>query len=200
MMLTFEERTRAILDAVARLGSFSAAGRSLGLDAANARRHVRTAEERAGVALVEARRGGRGGRNATLTSAGRRLLGRRGLGGRVVGYDEGQGVSEVRVGAQPLFVAGEHAAGPVEVVVPPESVVLEASPPQGARSPRNAIPMRVEAIRPERDGVWRVRLARGALKLDALVVTGALRDLALRPGRRVHATVKAVAIRVRPAS
>ena len=197
-MLGFDDRTRAILDAVQRHGSLSAAARALGLDPANARRHVRTAERRAGARLVEARRGGRGARNAWLTPAARRRLGHQGIPGRVVAHDPEEGVSRVKVGAREILVAGEHAPGPVMLTVPPESVGLElpSERPREARSPRNAIPVRVQQVADEGNGAWRIVLAAGALRLESLVTRGAIRELRLRPGRRVVAVVKAVAVRV----
>ncbi len=58
--------------------------------------------------------------------------------------------------------------------------------------------MRVESIRDEAEGILRVRLAAGSLKLDALIVRGAQRELGLRPGTKVVAVVKAVAIELAP--
>lgn len=194
-MFGFDDRTRAILDGVRRTGSFSAAARGLGLDASNARRHVRLAEARASARLVEAWPGGRGLPNARLTAVGKRFVARRALLGRVLSFDDEQGVSVVRVGSRDVLVAGRHEEGPVELEIPAEAVSLERAPSGSARSPRNAWPMRVESL-VEEDGVWRVRLVGGGLALESRVVRGALRDLRLRSGSRVIAVVKAVAIRV----
>ncbi|MHB8604105.1 MAG: TOBE domain-containing protein [Thermoplasmatota archaeon] len=107
----------------------------------------------------------------------------------------------VRVSSRTILVAGLHPEGLAEVVVPPHAVLLERSSaaPPVVRSPRNAIRMRVEAIAEEREGVLRVRLAAGALKLESLIVRGAQRELRLRPGSQVTAVIKAVAISLVPA-
>lgn len=197
-MLGFEDRTRAILFALWREGNVAAAARAVGLDASNARRHLRTAERRAGVRLVEARRGGRGGRNARLTGAGRAWLRLGALSGVVGEYDEAEGVTPVRVGRRVLHVAGRRPPGPAEVRVPAAAVALERPGARGEGSPRNRIPMRVDRIVAEGEGTFRVALVAGALRLESLVVRGAVRDLRLRRGSRVVAIVKAVAIEVAP--
>jgi molybdopterin-binding protein len=58
--------------------------------------------------------------------------------------------------------------------------------------------MRVDRIWAEGNGVLRVRLAAGALALEALIVRGAQRELRLRAGSRVDAIVKATAIQLAP--
>ncbi|MEA3200118.1 MAG: hypothetical protein QOE90_1546 [Thermoplasmata archaeon] len=194
-MFGFEARTRALLDAVRRHGNVAAAARSLGVDASNARRHLRTAGNRAGARLVVARRGGRGGRNARLTPAGLRLARAGALVGTAQAYDPEEGVTPVRVGARTLAVAGRLAPGPVELRVPPESVTLERPGARvAATSARNRVPAHVEALQRDGEGTWRVKLRAGSLALEARVVQGSVRDLRLRPGTRVVAVVKAVAV------
>jgi len=75
-------------------------------------------------------------------------------------------------------------------------VALARAAPGG--STRNHLPARVHAIEAGPDGTWRVRLAAGALRLDAAVTRGAVRALRLRPGSRVVASLKASTLRVRP--
>ncbi|HEX2022256.1 MAG TPA: TOBE domain-containing protein, partial [Candidatus Thermoplasmatota archaeon] len=96
-----------------------------------------------------------------------------------------------------LHVAGRHRPGPAIVRVPAEAVALSRRA-QAGTSARNAIPMAVESLRDEGDGLWRARLVAGALRLEALVTRGAVRDLRLRAGSRVVATVKATAIGATP--
>lgn len=193
-MFGFDDRTRALLSAVAREGNVAAAARSLGLDPSNANRHLRTAARRAGRPLVVARRGGKDGRNARLTPDARRLVDLAGLRGDALEYDAERGVTPVRVGARELAVAGRVPRGPVALRIPPEAVVLERAPVAGAASPRNRIPMRVASIAERGEGTYLVRLVAGALAFESLVVRGALRELRLRRGSRVFAVVKAVAI------
>jgi molybdate transport repressor ModE-like protein/molybdopterin-binding protein len=193
-MFGFDDRTRALLRAVWREGNIAAAARSVGLDPANAHRHLRTAERRHGVSLVDARHGGRGGRNARLTRQAKRLLDLRMLRGIAGAFDATEGVTPVRIGARTLAVAGRLTPGPVALRVPPESVILERASAKDAASPRNRVPMRVDAIRERDEGTFVVALVAGALRLDSLVVRGAVRDLRLRPGSRVVAVIKAVAI------
>lgn len=193
-MLGFDDRTRALLLAVWREGNVAAAARRVGLDPANAHRHLRTAQRRHGAPLVDAWRGGRGGRNARLTPAGRRLLEPSALRGVAGEYEEENGVTPVRVGARVLAVARRLAPGPVELRIPAEAVALERASGAGAGSARNRIPMRVDAVREAGEGTYRVALVGGALRLESLVVRGAVREMRLRPGSRVVAVVKAVAI------
>ncbi|HLE47622.1 MAG TPA: TOBE domain-containing protein [Candidatus Thermoplasmatota archaeon] len=194
MMFNFEARTKALLRGVWRLGSVSAAAANIGMDAANAGRHLRTAERRLGVRLLDRHRGGRGA-NAALTVAGRRYLDLAALRGVALGYDPDGGTTPIRVGGRTLFVAGLVAAGPVDVELKRESVALERGPIRpGASSVRNRFPVRVERIVQTRDGIYEVGLTSGSLRLESLVVRGALRDLRLRVGSRVFATIKAVSI------
>jgi molybdopterin-binding protein/molybdate transport repressor ModE-like protein len=195
-MFGFDDRTKAILRAVWKHGNVSAAARSLGLDPANARRHVVTASTRHGAPLIENRVGGRGGQNAALTREGRRFLERAMIVGVAGEFDEEQGTTPIRVGSRALHAAGRCAPGRVEVRLRPESVAIERPGPRPATSARNRFPMRVDAIEPRDEGTFLVRLAGGSLRVEALVTRGAMRELRLRKGARVVATIKAVAIEV----
>lgn len=197
-MFGFEDRTRALLAAIWRHGSISAAAHGLGMDTSNARRHLRTAESRLGETLVASRRGGRDGRNTALTPAAKRLLRLDTLRGVARAYDEEAGTTPVHVGRRVLLAAGRHPEGPVEVHIPPESVTLRRAGPRRPSSARNEIPVRVEAVRPEGEGTYRLTLGAGELRLEALVVRGAMRDLRVREGSRLVAVVKAVAVRLQP--
>lgn len=197
-MFGFDDRTRALLEAVQRLGNVSAAAVSLGMDPSNAHRHLRAAERRMGARLVHSRRGGRGGRNARLAPAAKRMLRVDALRGVALPYDAAEGVTPIRVGRRVLFAAGPHPQGPVQVVVPPESIAIRRPGKGQEGSPRNVLPARVLDVRPSGEGTFVVRLAAGEMRLESLVVRGALAALRLRPGSRVVAIVKAVALRVLP--
>jgi molybdate transport system ATP-binding protein len=80
-------------------------------------------------------------------------------------------------------------------VIQPNSVALYLTPPQG--SPRNVWPSTVTDIDRDADSV-RVRLE-GAIPLVAEITPAALDDLALRPGDRIWASVKATDITTYPA-
>lgn len=120
------------------------------------------------------------------------------LRGVALPYDAHEGVTPIRVGRRVLFAAGPHPSGPVHVVVPPESVALRRPGRGGKGSPRNVLPARVVDVRPSGEGTFVVRLAAGEMRLESLIVRGALAALRLRPGSRVLAVVKAVALRVLP--
>lgn len=194
MRFSFDLRTKELLRGVWGHGSVSAAAARIGMDPANALRHLRTAERRAGVALVERRRGGRGD-HARLTATGRRRLGTRSHAGVALPFEPDDGVTPIRLGGRTLYAAGVVAEGPVDVVIPPEAVALERGPASSS-SVRNRFPARVGRISPAKDGVFRVRLTSGSLALHALVVRGSIRDLRLRVGSRVWATVKASSLHV----
>jgi molybdate transport system ATP-binding protein len=85
--------------------------------------------------------------------------------------------------------------GPAFAVVQPTAVAIYRSPPDG--SPRNVWPVTVADIDRQVDRV-RVRLA-GEVPLVAEITPAALLDLALRPGDRVWASVKATEIATYPA-
>lgn len=195
MMFSFESRTRELLRAVWVHGSVSAAAAELGMDASNATRHLRTAERRAGTRLVERRPGGRGGPNAHVTAAGRRVLNLRSQIAFALPYDDAQGATPLRIGSRLLFAAGRIPPGPADIYIRPEAVALERPakrPP--VSSVRNRFPARVDAIEPEAQGIFRVFLSAGALRLESRVVRGAVKDLRLRTGSRVYANIKAVSI------
>jgi len=191
-MFSFDERTRALLDAVTRLGSVSAAARSMGLDASNAHRHLRAAEARAGTRLVERRQGSA---RSHITRAARSRIGAgsRGLTGRALAFDAAEGTTPVVISRRMLHVAGRLPEGAVTLHVRPEDVTLTRTAP--ATSARNALPGHVVTLHEEeREGTWRVDIACGGLRVTALITRGALRELRLRPGSRVVAVVKATAL------
>jgi molybdopterin-binding protein len=187
-VFSFDARTRALLDAVARLESVSAAARSLGMDPSNAHRHLRTAAARAGAPLV--RRAGNGARVLRPPEPGA-------LVGRALAYDADEGTTPVVVGGRrTLHVAGRVPEGPVTLAFRPQDVTLvrEARP----SSARNRVPGRVARLREAGEGTWLVDVAAGGLAIPALVTRGARRELRLREGSRVVAVLKATAIRAEP--
>jgi molybdate transport repressor ModE-like protein len=196
MRFGFHARTRALLEGVQSLGTISAAAARIGMDPSNASRHLSTAERRNGVTLVRRHRGGKAARNATLTAAGRRLLDVRARPGVALDYDPHEGVTPVRIGGRRLYLGGYHAPGPVELEIRSEAVALERpARDRPASSVRNRLAARVSRIERRADGLFSVGLTAGSLAFEALVVQGAVRDLRLRAGSRVHATVKAVSLR-----
>ncbi|HUR69579.1 MAG TPA: TOBE domain-containing protein [Candidatus Thermoplasmatota archaeon] len=196
-MFGFDDRTRALLTGIRRAGSIAAAARAVGLDASNARRHLQLAQERAGARLVEARRGGRGGQNARLTRAALVWLGEGKLRGVAKEYDGEAGTTPIEVGRQTLHAAGRIPEGPVSLAVDPTSVVLARAAPDGT-SARNHVRMTVERVRALSEGTYEVALRAGALALCAHVTRGARRELRLKEGSRVVASVKAVAVTASP--
>ncbi|GEM_PF-6226828 len=195
-MFGFDARTRALLAALARQGTLAAAAREVGMDPSNARRHLRAAEARHGAPLVAATRGGASRGATRLRRAGRALLAP-GLLARAEAYDAKEGVTPLRLGRRVLHAAGPAPTPTVRVAFRPEDVGLER-PQKGrpARSVRNALPAVVERIEPSAEGTLRVRLLAGDLPLEARITRGALRELRLREGSRVVATLKATAIRM----
>jgi molybdate transport system ATP-binding protein len=91
-------------------------------------------------------------------------------------------------------VADPVPAGEVAVAVRPQAVALHPDEPHG--SARNTWPATVVEIEPDRDRV-RVRLD-GPLPITAEVTPAAVAELALAPGARVWASVKAVDLDVYP--
>jgi molybdate transport system ATP-binding protein len=85
--------------------------------------------------------------------------------------------------------------GATFAVIQPNSVALYLSPPHG--SPRNVWPSRVTDIDRHADSV-RVRLD-GSIPLVAEITPAALDELALHPGDRIWASVKATDITTYPA-
>lgn len=200
-MMGFDSRTRILLDAIQETGSVSAAARAVGLDASNALRHIRTAEHRAGRALVARTRGGADRGHARLTAAGLAVLDSGSEGSTWIGHagprDELAGVTPVRIGRRTLHAAARIPAGLVRVTIRAEDVALERpASGRGRTSVRNAVPVRVAAVTENASGTVRVDVVAGALRFAALVTRGAVRELRLREGSRVVATVKATAVRV----
>ncbi len=93
-------------------------------------------------------------------------------------------------------VIADASPGPAFAVIRPHSVVLTREAPVGASS-RNVWPGQIVDI--DRLGD-RVRVGiEGVLPITAEITAAALESLALRPGDRVHAAVKATDIEVYPA-
>jgi molybdate transport system ATP-binding protein len=93
------------------------------------------------------------------------------------------------------IVSADPVHGDAFAVIQPHSVALYPSPPEG--SPRNVWPATVADVDRQADRV-RVRLT-GEIPLVAEITPAALDDLALQPGDRVWATVKATEIMAYPA-
>ena len=93
------------------------------------------------------------------------------------------------------IVPAEAVRGEAFVLIEPHAVALYPSPPEG--SPRNVWDMTVADVDLQAERV-RVRLT-GQIPLVAEITPAALDDLALQPGDRVWATVKATEITAYPA-
>ena len=93
------------------------------------------------------------------------------------------------------IVPAAPVRGDAFVVIQPHAVALYPSPPEG--SPRNLWEMTVADVDRQADRV-RVRLT-GHIPLVAEITPSALDDLALQPGDRVWAAVKATEITAYPA-
>jgi molybdate transport system ATP-binding protein len=93
------------------------------------------------------------------------------------------------------IVPADAVHGEAFAVIQPHAVALYPSPPEG--SPRNVWAETVADVDRQADRV-RVRLA-GEIPLVAEITPGALDELALRPGDRVWASVKATEILAYPA-
>ncbi len=115
------------------------------------------------------------------------------LNGRVVAHDPPGNATRIDLAGtsflSPLLdvVPGER----VRVIVDARDVALALTDPVGA-SFQNRLSMRIAAIEARPDGVL-VRLEEGSLRLKALITRQASEQLALAPGRRVIALVKATA-------
>jgi molybdate transport system ATP-binding protein len=93
------------------------------------------------------------------------------------------------------IVPADVVHGPSFAVIQPHAVALYLSPPEG--SPRNVWPVTVTDLDRHTDRV-RVRLD-GEVPLVAEITPAAVEALALRPGDRIWATVKATEITTYPA-
>ena len=93
------------------------------------------------------------------------------------------------------IVPADPVDGPIFAVIQPHSIALYPAPPAG--SPRNVWPTTVVDIDRRADRV-RVRLT-GEVPLVAEITAAALDALALQPGDRIWATVKATDITTYPA-
>jgi molybdate transport system ATP-binding protein len=93
------------------------------------------------------------------------------------------------------IVPAEPVHGNVLTVIQPHAVALYLSAPEG--SPRNVWEVTVADVDRQADRI-RVRLT-GAMPIVAEITPAALDDLALQPGDRVWATVKATEVTAYPA-
>ncbi len=93
------------------------------------------------------------------------------------------------------LVPADPVEGVAFAVIRPQAVALYLAPPDG--SPRNVWSSTVADLDQQADRV-RIRLD-GSVPLVAEITAGALADLALRPGDRVWASVKATEITTYPA-
>jgi molybdate transport system ATP-binding protein len=93
-----------------------------------------------------------------------------------------------------LTIADPAPAPDLAVAIRPRAIALHADRPHG--SPRNTWPTTVAEIEPDRDRV-RIRLG-GPLPVTAEVTPAAVAELALVPGSRLWASVKAVDLDVYP--
>jgi molybdate transport system ATP-binding protein len=93
------------------------------------------------------------------------------------------------------IVPVDRIDGPALAVIQPSAVAIYPVPPEG--SPRNVWPATVADVDAQADRV-RVRLT-GAVPLVAEITPSALDELALRPGDKVWASVKATEITTYPA-
>ncbi len=92
-------------------------------------------------------------------------------------------------------VAADAVVGPTFAAIQPHAIALHLAQPEG--SPRNVWPVVVADVDRRSDRV-RVRLT-GEIPLVAEITTAALEQLALRPGDRVWASVKATEVTTYPA-
>jgi len=112
--------------------------------------------------------------------------------GRVVARDNDWGLTTLATDAGRLRVSGISAGSgaPVMLRVSARDVVLSLEPPM-ATSMLNSLPVRVETLETEREGVVRVRLAVGhRAALWTHVTRQSVAALRLEPGRRLHALIR----------
>ena len=105
------------------------------------------------------------------------------------------GTASITTPAGGRVVAADAVVGPTFAAIQPHSIALHLAQPEG--SPRNVWPVVVAEIDRRADRV-RVRLT-GEVPLVAEITTAALEQLALRPGDRVWASVKATEVTTYPA-
>lgn len=216
--VTVDDADVALLAAIDREGSLSAAADDLGRSYSRAQKRVAALEAELG-ALVERTRGGADGGGSRLTAAGRELLARFArvraafadtaetdatvLQGSVIERDGELATVATAVGdvRALLFEAGER----VQVTVRADAVTLHDpadAPAAGRSSARNRFAGTVEAV-DERESVAVVDVAvqgsEGEATLPVLVTADSVERLELEPGRAVVATFKATATRATPA-
>jgi len=216
--LTVDGDDAALLAAVDREGSLSAAAAALDRSYSRAQKRVSALEGELGP-LVERTRGGADGGGSRLTEAGRDLLARFArvraafadtaetdaavLRGTVCERDGELATVETAVGDVTALLFED--ASDVQVAVRADAVTLHdatAAPDSDASSARNRFAGTVGAVdRRESVAVVDVRVERasdGSATLPVLVTVDSLDRLALEPGREVVATFKATATRATP--
>jgi molybdate transport system regulatory protein len=220
--VTVDERDAAVLAAVDREGSLSAAADALGRSYSRVQKRVSALEDECGP-LVARTRGGADGGGSRLTPAGRDLLARFArvraaltgtaetetavLSGTVRTCDGELATVDTAVG--PVRALRFEDAGDVQVAVRADAVTLHDpadAPAADASSARNRFAGVVESVE-ERESVALVHVAveddeatgdeRGAV-LPVLATQASVDRLALAPGRAVVATFKATATRATP--
>ncbi|WP_323675986.1 LysR family transcriptional regulator [Halorubellus sp. PRR65] len=222
--VSVDERDVALLSAVDREGSLSAAADALGRSYSRAHKRVGALEDKLG-ALVERERGGEGGGGSRLTDDGRALLARYArvraafadtagtdvavLNGRV--RDRDGEIATVATDVGEVRALLFEAADDVQVSVRADAVTLHDPADvtrANASSARNRFAGTVASV-DRRESVALVEIAvpsagngdDGATAertLPVLVTLASVDRLALEPGRDVVATFKATATRATP--
>jgi molybdopterin-binding protein len=107
---------------------------------------------------------------------------------------EGKQAIEFRTGPLTLYAVGTAVDGPAYAVVRAEEVLLASSPPAaGASSARNHFQGRISEIA-TLGALTRVVVDVAGVPLVAALTTRSAAELALAPGREVHASFKAMAV------
>lgn len=213
--VTVDERDVALLSAVDREGSLSAAADALGRSYSRAHKRLGALEGELG-ALVERKRGGAGGGGSRLTDDARALLARfarvRAALADAAGTEVAVLTGEVRERDGELATVATDVgdvrallfepADDVQVAVRADAVTLhdpDDAPRPDASSARNRFPGVIASVdRRESVALVDVRIGDDAGMLPVLVTVDSLARLALEPGREVVATFKATATRATP--
>ncbi|WP_227132986.1 TOBE domain-containing protein [Halorubellus salinus] len=213
--VTVDERDVALLSAVDREGSLSAAADALGRSYSRAHKRIGALEEELGV-LVERERGGASGGGSRLTDDARALLARFArvraafadtagtevavLTGRV-GERDGE-LATVATDVGDVRALLFESADDVQVAVRADAVTLHdpaVAPGADASSARNRFAGVVESVdRRESVALVDVAVGDGDVTLPVLVTVDSLERLALEPERDVVATFKSTATRATP--
>ncbi|MFC6954483.1 TOBE domain-containing protein [Halorubellus litoreus] len=212
---TVDERDVALLSAVDREGSLSAAADALGRSYSRAHKRLGALEDELG-ALVERERGGASGGGSRLTDDARALLARfarvRAAFADTAGTEVAVLTGEVRERDGELATVATDVgdvrallfedADDVQVAVRADAVTLhdpDDAPAADASSARNRFAGTVAGVdRRESVALVDVAIGDGDVTLPVLVTVDSLERLTLEPGREVVATFKATATRATP--